>query len=105
MARWLVKEIKGVNSDSKISVLLLHSRGAAMREKILNTLLSGPKNCNQIARNLESDWWTIKKHLQFLMSAKLVKPVDFGRITFYEITLEGNAALKYVLSKKDDKLR
>ena len=78
--------------DDEVIVLLRFSKGANMRNKIMEILQSGFKNCNQISKELSSDWWTVQKHLQRLLKAGLVKHANFGRIKFYKITPKGKVA-------------
>jgi len=66
-----------IELDDETCLLLMFSRGAKMRKNIIERLLYGPKNCNQIAKELKSDWWTIQKHLQRLEKAGLIKSVSF----------------------------
>lgn len=87
-------ELKEVDRGERIQLLLILSRGAKSRRNILKTLLFKPKNCNQIAEELELDWWTVQKHLQFLMSENLIKSLDFGRRKLYKLTPKGREALK-----------
>lgn len=85
--------------DDEIRVLLTYARGANKRKHILQAVQLTPRNCNQLAQELKSDWWTIQKHLQQLMKSNLVKEISFGRIKFYKMTPRGEMALKLVTSK------
>lgn len=85
--------------DKKTSLLLLFSRGAKTRERILLTLKYGQKNCNQIRGELGVDWWTVQKHLKQLKAANLVEDVSLGRILYYKITEKGENAMRFVCSK------
>jgi predicted ArsR family transcriptional regulator len=85
--------------DDETNVLLIVSRGAKTRRRILQTLKSGLMNCNQIAEQLNIDWWTVQKHLQRLEKAELIKNVTLGRIRFYKTTSKGQITLKYVFLK------
>jgi predicted transcriptional regulator len=82
-----------IELDDETCLLLMFSRGAKMRKNIIERLLYGPKNCNQIAKELKSDWWTIQKHLQRLEKAGLIKSVSLGRLQFYKITPKCELAL------------
>ncbi len=68
-----------------INVLLIFSKGAAMRRKIIKILMCGPKNCNQIAKCLKVNWWTIQKHLQRLEKAGIIKGINVGRVQYYSL--------------------
>ena len=87
------------NYETAVLVLLSLSRGAESRKKILIALLSGPKNCSQIAREVGLDWWTVQKHLRCLMKENLVKSSDFGNSKFYRLTQKGEEAIKAILPK------
>jgi predicted transcriptional regulator len=89
------------NFSSSVFILLSLSRGAKSRTKILFALLPYPKNCNQIAREVELDWWTIQKHLRYLTDEKLIESYNFGKCKFYELTIKGQRALDSVQAKKD----
>jgi len=79
--------LKDLNDQQVI--LLFFSKGAETRRKILETLLEGPKNCHQIAKELKLDWWTVQKHLKKLREVNLVKQVKVGSIRFYKLICEG----------------
>jgi predicted transcriptional regulator len=81
-----MNKAEGVPYETAVLVLLTLSRGAESRKKILIALLSGPKNCSQIAKAVELDWWTVKKHLVSLMKEKLIKSSAFGSTKFYELS-------------------
>jgi predicted transcriptional regulator len=90
--------------EKRARLLLLFSRGAKSRRSILETLCIKPKNCNQIARETGLGWWTVQKHLQRMMSEKLVKSVDFGQIKFYDMTSEGEEALRLSLEQQENSM-
>lgn len=81
--------------DDEINLLLNFSKGAKTRRKILESLRHCLKNCNQIAKEIKADWWTIHKHLQRLKKAGLIKSVNFGMVEFYRLTSTGEEALKF----------
>jgi predicted transcriptional regulator len=64
----------------------------------MKLLLLNPKNCNQIAKELESDWWTVQKHLQILMRENIVKNFNIGRRKLYKLTPKGKKALNELQS-------
>jgi predicted transcriptional regulator len=72
-------------------ILLLLSRGAKTRLKIIRTLFSCPRNCHQIASELKTSWWTIYKHLQHLEKAGLIRNISLGHIRFYALTSKGKS--------------
>ena len=88
----LGKQESDLSDETK--VLLVYARGAKKRRCILKALRLAPRNCNQLAQELDSDWWTIQKHLQLLVKGALIKTVNFGRMKFYKITPKGDLALK-----------
>jgi predicted transcriptional regulator len=94
-------EVSHDEVEKRTELLLMFSRGAKSRISILETLCRKPKNCNQIAKETGLDWWTVQKHLQRLLSEKLVKSVGFGQIKFYDMTLKGEAALRLCLEKQE----
>jgi len=87
----------GLNDEA--SVLLAYAKGSRKRRHILQALELAPKNCNQLAQELGSDWWTTQKHLQQLMKYSLVKGITFGRIKFYKLTPQGELISKSILLK------
>ena len=94
-----MRGVEEIELSDEIWTLLILSQGAHTRKKILRMLLLSPKNCNQIAGELRSDWWTVQRHLKLLMKAKVIKNMNFGRIRFYKTTPKGELALKCVSSK------
>jgi DNA-binding MarR family transcriptional regulator len=92
---WVVFMI-GINQSElkKAQLLLTFSRGVKSRRSILETLMVRPKNCNQIAEEVELDWWSVQKHLQRLVSEKLVESFNIGQIKFYSVTNKGEEALR-----------
>ena len=92
-------DAKEIESVGEVWVLLILSRGADTRRRILKTLIRTPKNCNQMARELGSSWWTVQKHLQRLIKAGLIVSMNFGHTKFYKITQKGELALKFASSK------
>jgi predicted transcriptional regulator len=73
--------------DDTIYVLLNISKGAETRRRILKALQCGPKNCNQIARQIGVDWWTIQKHLQLLIKTGLINEINIGRMKYYKLNM------------------
>ncbi|MCW4024790.1 MAG: winged helix-turn-helix domain-containing protein [Candidatus Bathyarchaeota archaeon] len=94
-----MSKIERGSYETTFLVILSLSRGAESRKKILATLLSGPKNCNQIAKELDFDWWTIQKHLHCLIKENLIMSLEFGRIKFYKLTLKGDEAIRDIQAK------
>ncbi|NLF89098.1 winged helix-turn-helix transcriptional regulator [Candidatus Bathyarchaeota archaeon] len=80
--------------EAAVLVLLSLSKGAKSRKNILTALLSGPKNCAQIAKELSLDWWTVQKHIQVLYRENMVVHLDFGRIKFYKLTAKSEEIIK-----------
>ncbi len=92
---------EGVIFETAVLVLLTLSRGAESRKKILIVLLSGPKNCSQIAKEVGLDWWTVQKHLRCLMKENLVKSSDFGNSRFYRVTPIGENITRAIFSDNE----
>jgi predicted transcriptional regulator len=90
--------ILGENMD-EFFILLLFSRGAESRQKILNSIILRPKNCNQIAGELNMDWWTVQKHLVILENNKIIHNNKMGKIKFFSI----NAIYKHSVTEVLDK--
>ncbi|MEJ2271249.1 MAG: winged helix-turn-helix domain-containing protein [Candidatus Bathyarchaeota archaeon] len=89
-----MNKIYRTDKDEIIQVIFTFSRGAKSRRNILKSLIFQPKNCNQIADNLGLDWWTVQKHLQFLISENIIKSFEFGRRKIYKLTPEGRKVIK-----------
>jgi predicted transcriptional regulator len=88
-----------VKLDKETSLLLLFSKGAETRKRILRTLLDAQKNCNQIRKELRIDWWSVQKHLRRLQNAGLVEDVSLGRILYYKMTSKGENVLRFLSSE------
>ena len=91
--------------ETAILVLLNLSRGAESRKKIMVALLTGPKNCNQLSKETDLDWWTVKRHLLSLTKENLVKSSDFEKSKFYKLTPNGENALNAVISNNPNEER
>jgi predicted ArsR family transcriptional regulator len=92
-------DAKEIELNSEVGLLLVLSKGAATRKKILEKLLFKPRNCNQVAVELGLDWWTVQKHLELLAKEALVRSLNLGRMKFYKITRKGELALKFASSQ------
>lgn len=91
--------------DNVISVVLLLSKGAESRRKILEVLLYGSKSCNQIAKETKLNWRTVNWHLQVLMEENLIDSGGFGQRRFYRLTKKGEKALEYFQSKRNGRIK
>lgn len=102
--KWGIATIRseGAVADSAILVLLTLSRGAESRKRILIALLSNPKNCNQLTKELGLDWWTVRKHIQFLLKENMVIGLDFGRIKYYKLTAKGEELIREIQKKANN---
>jgi len=80
--------------ETAVIILLSLSRGAGSRKKILIVLLSGPKNCSQIAKEVGLDWWTVQKHLRSLLKENIIKSSAFGNSKFYKLSSIGEEAIR-----------
>jgi predicted transcriptional regulator len=89
--------MKNIDSDQndEIELLLSLSVGAASRKKILESLIFGPKNCSQVAKAVNLQWWTVYRHLQILVSKDLICDLSMGRVKYYKI----NPRLEEILKK------
>jgi len=89
-----MNRIDKISKESDFYLLLSLSRGANSRKKILKTLLSCSKSCNQIAVALGLNWRTAYRHLQILEKENLVKSFGFGQRKFYKLTKKGEEVIK-----------
>jgi predicted transcriptional regulator len=87
-------------NEDEITLLLFISRGAKSRTRILRAVLLTPKNCSQIAKEVNLEWWTVQKHLQLLLKKGIIKSLNVGRIKFYKISPNYEQTLKEILTKK-----
>ena len=86
--------------ENDVFVLLLFSRGAESRKKILNTLLYSSKNCSQIAKEVGLDWWTVQRHLRLLLKDRIIESSEFGNYSkYYRLTQKGKEAIKIIFSR------
>lgn len=83
-----------LNYEDQKSLLLFLSKGGKSRKKILEALRFKPKNCNQLSKELKFNWWSIQKHLQILMRAKIIECLEFGYFRFYKLTLKGKQLIE-----------
>lgn len=58
--------------------LLANSLGGFNRGRILNELLKKPQNANELSKNLELEYKTVRYHLKVLEENKLITPVGGG---------------------------
>lgn len=84
-------------TDTIYLILLSLSKGAGSRRKILISLCNGPKNCNQLSKETELDWWTVRKHLMVLSKENIIKAVPFGCSKFYKLTPVGEVIMKKLI--------
>lgn len=82
------------NHFEDFSILLNISRGANSRKRILKTLLMGPKNCSQIAKRVDLNWYTTSRHIQILKKEGLVNDVSLGERKFFKLTQKGQKILE-----------
>ncbi len=88
--------------ETPILVLLILTKGAESRRNILVTLLSGPKNCNRIAKEVHLDWWTVQKHVRHQKKEYLVKRSEFGNSKFYSLSPKGEVIIRTFLQRCTD---
>lgn len=91
-----LRKIERKLNGDEVAILIFHSRGARMRRRILKVLESIPRNCNQIAEELEVDWWTVQKHLKKLLEAGLIREINLGRQRFYKMTPRGEQISRHM---------
>ncbi len=58
--------------------LFAATRGGEMRAKIIDSLITKPKNANQLARDLKVDYKTIQHHLRVLYENRMMVIVNEG---------------------------
>ena len=63
--------------------LIAGTRGGASRAKIIETLKETPQNANQLAKQLEMDYRTIRHHLKVLEKNKIITTAGEGYGTTY----------------------
>lgn len=90
-----MKKFNDVDDESDFFMLLNLSKGAESRKRILSTLLSGSKNCCQIARELQLNWRTVNRHLLILLKANLIRRIVFGQRIFFKLTPKGEEAIRF----------
>ena len=86
--------------DKTIIVVLILSKGAKARRRILRALLPESKSCSQIARGVKLNWRTVNWHLQVLIKENLVRSISFGQRKFYELTPRGKEAAEFFKNRK-----
>jgi hypothetical protein len=82
-----------------ILVLLVFSKGAKSRKKIMVELRTSPKNCNQLSEITGLAWWTIKKHLIQLQKENLISELSFGNSKYFTLTCTGLDAIACIQGK------
>jgi predicted transcriptional regulator len=97
-----MKKTSKNSCENEILILLLFSRGAESRKKILKVLRYSSKNCSQIAREVELDWWTVQRHLRRLLKEHIVENSAFGNSKYYRLTQKGKDAIK-IISQENKK--
>jgi DNA-binding transcriptional ArsR family regulator len=75
--------------------LIAGTRGGATRAKMIETLKETPQNANQLAKQLEMDYRTIRHHLKVLEKNKMITTAGEGYGTTYFLSpvLEENYEL------------
>ena len=56
--------------------LFAATRGGNMRAKIIDSLIKKPRNANQLAKDLEVDYKTIRHHLRALYENRMIVVVN-----------------------------
>jgi predicted transcriptional regulator len=84
---------ENVGYETEFSALLSLSRGANSRKKILEALLSGSKNCSQVALAVKLNWHTVNRHLLILVKEGLVKSTGFSQRKFFNLTPRGKEVI------------
>jgi predicted ArsR family transcriptional regulator len=72
--------------------LLAGTRGGANRARIIRLLDARPRNANQLARELEVDYNTVRHHLDVLVDHDVVEPggENYGELYFLTDRFEKN---------------
>jgi len=82
--------------------LIAGTRGGTTRAKIIKELKKCPCNANQLSKNLELDYRTIKHHLHVMLKNKLITVIGdgYGQAYFIHPVLEENYILFEQISKR-----
>ena len=88
------KRLDKPKNEDEIIVLLLYTKGAKTRIKILKVIELKPKNCNQLSKELKLNWWTIQKHLQILLNVDIIECLEFGYFRLYRPTARGKQLIE-----------
>jgi len=72
--------------------LIANSLGGVNRGRILEELLTKPQNANELSKNLDIEYKTIRYHLQVLEENKIITSVGggYGKTYFPSETFEAN---------------
>ena len=72
--------------------LLAGTRGGANRARIIRALTERPKNANQLANAMDTDYNTIRHHLEMLEKHDVVEKgdTDYGTLYFLTDRFEAN---------------
>ena len=75
--------------------LLLSTRGGPTRIKLLRVVLAKPLNANQLAKELDVDYTTVRHHLDILVKNGLLEAVGekYGVIFYLSKSLTQNSEL------------
>lgn len=73
------------NKTDNIIILLSSSKGAQSRKRITKVLLERPQNCNQIAKQVNLEWWTVQKHLAILTDENILICYSIGKVKYYKV--------------------
>lgn len=75
--------------------LLASSRGASTRVALLRAIDERPRNANQLAKELELDYTTVRHHLDILMDNNIVRRSDndYGAVYLFTDQARSNREL------------
>lgn len=91
----LKQELKESNKHLKLVwYLMAETRGGKTRAQILQYLIDGPHNANQIAKSLNMDYKTIRHHLHVLIKNGIITRESNGYSSLYFISK--NMALNFI---------
>lgn len=82
--------------------LIAGTRGGTTRAKIIKEIKESPCNANQLSKNLNLDYRTIRHHLDILLKNKLVTVIGdgYGQAYFIHPVLEENYVLFEQISNR-----
>jgi len=100
---WNTWEIK----DKELLTLILGRAGGKTTVKILDLIISGVYNKNQLAKRLDLDYKTVSYHIQIFLLHDYITEKKFENVSYYHPTKklfsnieEYNLLRKHILNRK-----